>query len=161
METSIWMSFSSTPSQALSYVSGALHFPILALQLTLLLNGKQIQTLLREQGVKKPVQPHEPHNFGKLLVGVAQGSAAIQKGDLPSLILPALFDRAAMLWFHSSLWPCCVSTITPALLKGRVQARSTAVCGTRLWMNYFSKDGLVWYRPYRGRQTHCHVISSC
>lgn len=63
METSIWKSFSSTTSRALSYVPGIFHFPIPALQLTLVLSGKQIQMLLREQGVKQPVQPHI---FGKI-----------------------------------------------------------------------------------------------
>lgn len=91
------MSFSSTTSRALSYVSGAFHFPVPALQLTLLLSGKQIQTLLREQGVKQPVQPHEPHILGKMLVGVAQGRATIQQGDLTFLILPAPFNTLSPL----------------------------------------------------------------
>lgn len=116
------MSFSSTTSRALSYVSGTFHFQTPALQLTLVLSGKQIQTLLREQGVKQAAQPCELHILGKLLISVAQGSATVQKGDLPSLILATPFDRPVTFCFHSSLWPCCVSSISAGLLKGKKQA---------------------------------------
>jgi len=96
------MSFSSTTSRVLRYVLGTFYFTIPALQLALVLSGKKIQMLLREQRGKQPVQPHEPHILGKLLVSVAERPAPFSRDSClplaclhPSTNLPSSVFAAA------------------------------------------------------------------
>lgn len=133
------MSFSSTTSRALSHVSGTFHFPIPALQLTLVLSGTQIQTLLREQGVKQPY----PATWAPYLRETARKH--VRNGVSPSLILATPFGRPVTFCSHNSLRPFCAER------QGAGRLMSTP--GTSLSMNHFSKDGLVLCRPYRSRWT--------